>query len=167
MLRTLNSNKSQINNFSIHYLDLSYVVFGTSITTLYRHQNLDKISKLVNPLLFLRLFCIFHFSPLPFPQTGEISNWQRRVAEMQNRVGELEENLAKAQKELLKAQDANSKLQRDLRENVAQKEDQEERIATLEKRYLNAQRESTSLHDLNEKLEQELQHKEAQIKVGF
>ncbi|XP_050312861.1 liprin-alpha-1 isoform X3 [Anthonomus grandis grandis] len=98
-------------------------------------------------------------------QTSEISNWQRRVAEMQNRVGELEENLAKAQKELLKAQEVNAKLQRDLRENVAQKEDQEERIATLEKRYLNAQRESTSLHDLNEKLEQELQHKEAQIKL--
>lgn len=84
---------------------------------------------------------------------------------MNNRVGELEENLSKAQKELLKAQETNSKLQRDLRENVAQKEDQEERIATLEKRYLNAQRESTSLHDLNEKLEQELQHKEAQLKV--
>ncbi|CAG9863995.1 unnamed protein product [Phyllotreta striolata] len=98
-------------------------------------------------------------------QTAEISNWQRRVAETQNRVAELEENLSKAQKELLKAQDVNSKLQRDLRENVAQKEDQEERIATLEKRYLNAQRESTSLHDLNEKLEQELQHKEAQIKL--
>nr|CAI5818918.1 unnamed protein product [Callosobruchus analis] len=98
-------------------------------------------------------------------QTSEISTWQRRVAEMQTRVGELEENLAKAQKELLKSQDINSKLQRDLRENVAQKEDQEERIATLEKRYLNAQRESTSLHDLNEKLEQELQHKEAQIKL--
>lgn len=58
------------------------------------------------------------------------------------------------------------KLQRDLRENVAQKEDQEERIATLEKRYLHAQRESTSLHDLNEKLEQELRHKEAQLKVS-
>ncbi|CAH0558725.1 unnamed protein product [Brassicogethes aeneus] len=98
-------------------------------------------------------------------QTGEISTWQRRCADMQNRVGELEETLSKAQKELLKAQDGYSKLQRDLRENVAQKEDQEERIATLEKRYLNAQRESTSLHDLNEKLEQELQHKEAQIKL--
>ncbi|CAG9769127.1 unnamed protein product [Ceutorhynchus assimilis] len=98
-------------------------------------------------------------------QTSEISTWQRRVADMQNRVSELEENLSKAQKELLKAQDMNVKLQRDLRENVAQKEDQEERIATLEKRYLNAQRESTSLHDLNEKLEQELQHKEAQIKL--
>lgn len=66
----------------------------------------------------------------------------------------------------MKTQETNVKLQRDLRENVAQKEDQEERIATLEKRYLNAQRESTSLHDLNEKLEQELQHKEAQLKVN-
>lgn len=79
----------------------------------------------------------------------------------------MEENLSKAQKELLKSQDSCSKLQRDLRENVAQKEDQEERIATLEKRYLNAQRESTSLHDLNEKLEQELQHKIAQLKVCY
>lgn len=77
----------------------------------------------------------------------------------------MEENFSKAQKEYSKAQDSCVKLQRDLRENVAQKEDQEERIATLEKRYLNAQRESTSLHDLNEKLEQELRHKEAQIKV--
>lgn len=65
----------------------------------------------------------------------------------------------------MKTQEANNKLQRDLRENVAQKEDQEERIATLEKRYLNAQRESTSVHDLNEKLEQELKHKEDQLKV--
>ncbi|CAG2062743.1 unnamed protein product, partial [Timema podura] len=98
-------------------------------------------------------------------QTTELSTWQRRVSELTSRVSELEESHTKTQKELLKAQEANVKLQRDLRENVAQKEDQEERIATLEKRYLNAQRESTSLHDLNEKLEQELQHKEAQLKV--
>lgn len=77
----------------------------------------------------------------------------------------MEENLSKAQKEFLRSQETNVKLQRDLRENVAQKEDQEERIVTLEKRYLNAQRESISLHDLNEKLEQELQHKEAQLKA--
>lgn len=89
------------------------------------------------------------------------------MSELNNRIGELEENLSKAQKDLLKTQDSNSKLTRDLKENVAQKEDQEERIATLEKRYLNAQRESTSLHDLNEKLEQELQHKEAQLKVYY
>lgn len=84
---------------------------------------------------------------------------------MSGRVAELEETLSKTQKDLLKTQETNVKLQRDLRENSAQKKDQEERIATLEKRYLNAQRESTSLHDLNEKLEQELQHKKAQLKV--
>ncbi|XP_071576952.1 liprin-alpha-1 isoform X2 [Temnothorax nylanderi] len=98
-------------------------------------------------------------------QSSELSTWQRRVAELSGRVAELEETLSKTQKDLLKAQEAGLKLQRDLRENVAQKEDQEERIATLEKRYLNAQRESTSLHDLNEKLEQELQHKKAQLKL--
>ncbi|XP_067213539.1 liprin-alpha-1 isoform X5 [Linepithema humile] len=98
-------------------------------------------------------------------QSSELSTWQRRVAEMSGRVAELEETLSKTQKDLLKAQEAGLKLQRDLRENAAQKEDQEERIATLEKRYLNAQRESTSLHDLNEKLEQELQHKKAQLKL--
>ncbi|XP_011301612.1 liprin-alpha-1 isoform X4 [Fopius arisanus] len=98
-------------------------------------------------------------------QSAELANWQRRVGELGGRVAELEETLSKAQKDLMKTQESNGKLQRDLRENVAQKEDQEERIATLEKRYLNAQRESTSLHDLNEKLEQELQHKEAQLKL--
>ncbi|XP_032456378.1 liprin-alpha-1 isoform X29 [Nasonia vitripennis] len=94
----------------------------------------------------------------------ELSTWQRRVAEMSSRVAELEETLSKTQKDFLKAQDANVKLQRDLRENLAQKEDQEQRIATLEKRSLNAQREAISLHDLKEKLEQELQHKTAQLK---
>ncbi|XP_034951803.1 liprin-alpha-1 isoform X3 [Chelonus insularis] len=98
-------------------------------------------------------------------QSSELATWQRRVSELGGRVAELEETLSKTQKDLLKSQETNVKLQRDLRENVAQKEDQEERIATLEKRYLNAQRESTSLHDLNEKLEQELQHKEAQLKL--
>ncbi|XP_018395368.1 PREDICTED: liprin-alpha-1 isoform X4 [Cyphomyrmex costatus] len=98
-------------------------------------------------------------------QSSELNTWQRRVAELSGRVAELEETLSKTQKDLLKAQEAGLKLQRDLRENAAQKEDQEERIATLEKRYLNAQRESTSLHDLNEKLEQELQHKKAQLKL--
>ncbi|XP_011252522.1 liprin-alpha-1 isoform X4 [Camponotus floridanus] len=98
-------------------------------------------------------------------QSSELSTWQRRVAELSGRVAELEETLSKTQKDLLKAQEAGLKLQRDLRENAAQKEDQEERIITLEKRYLSAQRESTSLHDLNEKLEQELQHKKAQLKL--
>lgn len=98
-------------------------------------------------------------------QTAELSQWQRRVSDLNNKISDLEENLNKTQKEFTKSQETCVKLQRDLRENVAQKEDQEERIATLEKRYLNAQRESTSLHDLNEKLEQELRHKEAQLKL--
>ncbi|XP_065221933.1 liprin-alpha-1-like isoform X3 [Planococcus citri] len=98
-------------------------------------------------------------------QNSEINIWHKRVAELTSRLAEVEETLAKTQKELLKAQDTNSRLQRDLTENIAQKEDQEERIATLEKRYVSAQRESSSLHDLNEKLEQELKHKDAQIKL--
>ncbi|XP_062544985.1 liprin-alpha-1 isoform X3 [Armigeres subalbatus] len=98
-------------------------------------------------------------------QTAELSQWQRRVSDLNNKISDLEDNLNKTQKEFTKSQETCVKLQRDLRENVAQKEDQEERIATLEKRYLNAQRESTSLHDLNEKLEQELRHKEAQLKL--
>ncbi|KAK8379405.1 hypothetical protein O3P69_019365 [Scylla paramamosain] len=98
-------------------------------------------------------------------QTAELNAARERVRELQNRLQELEENLQMTQKELVKAQEINSRLQRDLKENVAQKEDQEERIATLEKRYLNAQRESTSLHDLNEKLEEELKNKEAQYKL--
>ncbi|XP_038107689.1 liprin-alpha-1 isoform X5 [Culex quinquefasciatus] len=98
-------------------------------------------------------------------ETSELSQWQRRVSELNTKISDLEENAGKTQKEFTKTQESCVKLQRDLRENVAQKEDQEERIATLEKRYLNAQRESTSLHDLNEKLEQELRHKEAQLKL--
>lgn len=50
--------------------------------------------------------------------------WHKRVSELTSRLAEVEENLAKTQKELLKSQDANSRLQRDLTENIAQKEDQ-------------------------------------------
>nr|XP_045613898.1 liprin-alpha-1-like isoform X4 [Procambarus clarkii] len=98
-------------------------------------------------------------------QTAELNAARERVRDLQNRLQEMEEDLQVTQKELVKAQEINARLQRDLKENVAQKEDQEERIATLEKRYLNAQRESTSLHDLNEKLEEELKNKEAQYKL--
>ena len=57
-------------------------------------------------------------------QNSEINIWHKRVAELTSRLGEVEESLAKTQKELLKAQDTNSRLQRDLTENDAQKEDQ-------------------------------------------
>uniref|UniRef100_A0A8D0HNG1 Liprin-alpha CC2 domain-containing protein n=1 Tax=Sphenodon punctatus TaxID=8508 RepID=A0A8D0HNG1_SPHPU len=76
-------------------------------------------------------------------------------------MAELEEELATAQRDLIKSEEVNVKLQRDLKEALAQREDMEERITTLEKRYLSAQREATSLHDTNDKLENELASKES------
>lgn len=60
----------------------------------------------------------------------------------------------------------NQRLCRDLAENNAQKEDQEERITTLEKRCLNAQRESVSLNDVKEKLEHEVAAHQAQLRLA-
>ncbi|XP_077560163.1 PTPRF interacting protein alpha isoform X3 [Haemaphysalis longicornis] len=99
-------------------------------------------------------------------QAAELAVARSRLNELLPRVRELEEALALAQKEVSRMKEDNARLARDLKENNAQKEDQEERISTLEKRCLNAQRESVSLHDLNEKLEQELANKEAQLKLS-
>ncbi|KAH8025334.1 hypothetical protein HPB51_007047 [Rhipicephalus microplus] len=99
-------------------------------------------------------------------QAAELAVARSRLNELLPRVRELEEALALAQKEVTRMKEENARLARDLKENNAQKEDQEERISTLEKRCLNAQRESVSLHDLNEKLEQELANKEAQLKLS-
>lgn len=99
-------------------------------------------------------------------QAAELSLARTKINDLLPRVRELEEALALAQKEVSHMKEENARLARDLKENDAQKEDQEERISTLEKRCLNAQRESVSLHDLNEKLEQELSNKEAQLKLS-
>ncbi|KAI0217788.1 Liprin-alpha-1 [Lamellibrachia satsuma] len=98
-------------------------------------------------------------------QNSELTLARSKVNDLGVKVKELEEALASSQKDVVRLQEQNVKLQRDIRESVAQKEDQEERIATLEKRYLNAQRESTSVHDLNDKLESELQTKDSEIKT--
>ncbi|XP_038664343.1 liprin-alpha-1-like [Scyliorhinus canicula] len=92
-------------------------------------------------------------------QNKEQGQLKDRLAVLSSRVSELEEDLDTARKDLIKSEEMNTKLQRDLREAMAQKDDMEERITTLEKRYLNAQRESTSVHDLNDKLENELANK--------
>ncbi|XP_063418799.1 liprin-alpha-1-like isoform X9 [Mytilus trossulus] len=97
-------------------------------------------------------------------QNSELTATRTKLLELTNKCTELEESLTTTSKDLIKSQEQVVKLQRDLRESLAQREDQEERIATLEKRYLNAQRESTSLHDLNDKLESELATKESQLK---
>ncbi|XP_055942846.1 liprin-alpha-2-like isoform X1 [Argiope bruennichi] len=99
-------------------------------------------------------------------QANEIAAGRNKLLDFSGKMRELEETMTAAQKEVAHLQQENSMLSRDLRENNAQKEDQEERITTLEKRYLNAQRESTTLHDLNAKLEQELANKEAHLKLS-
>ncbi|XP_055505187.1 liprin-alpha-1-like isoform X6 [Leucoraja erinacea] len=94
-------------------------------------------------------------------QSKENGQMKDRLVALSGRVSELEEDLDTARKDLIKSEEINTKLQRDFREAMAQKEDMEERITTLEKRYLNAQRETTSVHDLNDKLENELANKDA------
>ncbi|KAM8940230.1 liprin-alpha-1 isoform 2-T2 [Pelodytes ibericus] len=97
-------------------------------------------------------------------QTKEQSQMKERLVVLSNRVAELEEDLDTARKDLIKSEEVNTKLQRDVREAVAQKEDMEERITTLEKRYLAAQREATSVHDLSDKLENEIANKESALR---
>ncbi|XP_078271658.1 liprin-alpha-1 isoform X3 [Rhinoraja longicauda] len=94
-------------------------------------------------------------------QSKENGQMKDRLVALSGRVSELEEDLETARKDLIKSEEMNTKLQRDFREAMAQKDDMEERITTLEKRYLNAQRETTSVHDLNDKLENELANKDA------
>ncbi|XP_045342200.1 liprin-alpha-1 isoform X8 [Leopardus geoffroyi] len=94
-------------------------------------------------------------------QSKEQSQMKERLAALSAHVAELEEDLDTARKDLIKSEEVNTKLQRDVREAVAQKEDMEERITTLEKRYLAAQREATSVHDLNDKLENEIANKDS------
>ncbi|XP_063083756.1 liprin-alpha-1 isoform X3 [Cavia porcellus] len=94
-------------------------------------------------------------------QSKEQSQMKERLAALSSHVSELEEDLDTARKDLIKSEEMNTKLQRDVREAMAQKEDMEERITTLEKRYLAAQREATSVHDLNDKLENEIANKDS------
>ncbi|XP_032917898.1 liprin-alpha-1 isoform X6 [Catharus ustulatus] len=94
-------------------------------------------------------------------QNKEQTQMKERLTALSSRVTELEEDLDTARKDLIKSEEMNTKLQRDVRETIAQKEDMEERITTLEKRYLAAQREATSVHDLNDKLENEIATKDS------
>ncbi|XP_071966372.1 liprin-alpha-3 isoform X8 [Engystomops pustulosus] len=94
-------------------------------------------------------------------QRLELCQLKERLTMMCRQMAELEEELNTAQKDLIKSEEVSAKLQRDLKEALAQREDMEERITTLEKRYLSAQREATSLHDVNDKLENELASKDS------
>ena len=98
--------------------------------------------------------------------SSDLGSAHRTMGDLRTAKGDLEDQITSLNKELHSAQELIKRLEIELKENVAQKEDQEERIATLEKRYLNSQREATMLHDLNEKLEQELKNKEEQYMLS-
>ncbi|XP_052516090.1 liprin-alpha-1-like [Budorcas taxicolor] len=84
-----------------------------------------------------------------------------RLAALSAHVTELEKDLDTARKDLLKSKEVHVKLQQDVREAMAQKEDMEKRITTLEKRYLAAQRKAISVHNLDDKLENEIANKDS------
>uniref|UniRef100_A0A3P8VFY2 PTPRF interacting protein alpha 1 n=1 Tax=Cynoglossus semilaevis TaxID=244447 RepID=A0A3P8VFY2_CYNSE len=69
-------------------------------------------------------------------QSADLGQMKERMAAMVSRINELEEDLDTARKDLIKSEDINTRLQRDLRESLAQKDDMEERITTLEKGFL-------------------------------
>nr|XP_042911754.1 liprin-alpha-1 [Parasteatoda tepidariorum] len=142
--------------------------FGRHDDLKLKRDNNDDNSKIANGNLDVEVEAskVIELQDIVEKQANEIVLGRNKLLDFSGKMRELEENMSAAQKEVTRLQQENSKLSRDLRENNAQKEDQEERITTLEKRYLNAQRESTSLHDLNEKLEQELSNKEAQLKLS-
>ncbi|XP_008566757.1 PREDICTED: liprin-alpha-1-like [Galeopterus variegatus] len=94
-------------------------------------------------------------------QLREQSQMKEHLAALSSHVAELEEDLYTAREDLIKSEEMNTKLQRDIREAMAQNKDMEERITTLEKRYLAAQREATSVHDLNDELENEIANKDS------
>lgn len=105
------------------------------------------------------------FKSLLEKQSTDLLQSRSRISELTNRVKDLEDSLKYAENIHHDLNEENRRLRDNLRENNAQKEDQEERISTLEQRYLNAQRESTALHDLTEKLNREMVSKDGDIKL--
>lgn len=99
-------------------------------------------------------------------QSDELLSSRVKIQELTNKIKEIEDQFRNTEIQLVQVKDENFKLKDSLRENNAQKKDQEQRISTLEDRYLNSQRESTSLHDANEKLSHEIKNKEAQMKLA-
>ena len=68
-------------------------------------------------------------------QATEAGVTHRNLSDLRSKNAELEEQLIQLNKELHQSQEIAKALEIDLKENVAQKGDQEERIATLEKRW--------------------------------
>lgn len=89
---------------------------------------------------------------------------ERKLVEVTGHAKDLEATVASLQKELSHSHDQSVRLQRDLRELEAQREDNEARIATLEQRYLAAQQEATIAHEKASHVSSELISREAELK---
>nr|VZI24753.1 unnamed protein product [Spirometra erinaceieuropaei] len=89
---------------------------------------------------------------------------ERKLVEVTGHAKDLEATVTSLQKELSHSHDQSVRLQRDLRELEAQREDNEARIATLEQRYLAAQHEATIAHEKASHVSSELISREAELK---
>ena len=106
-------------------------------------------------------------------QSKELTESRMRLNELQLKLNDYEEKYiysddkaSTLSKDLVANMDANKKLQRDLKEALMHKDEQEQRISSLEQRYINLQRECSSLNDMNNRLETELAIRENSLKHG-
>ena len=104
-------------------------------------------------------------------QSKELAEARHKLNEFQTKAKEWEEKyfhtddkLVILGKEAANTTETNRKLQRDLKDILSQKDEQEQRITSLEQRYVNLQRECSSLTDMNNRLETELAIKENSLK---
>ncbi|KAF5399585.1 hypothetical protein PHET_06928 [Paragonimus heterotremus] len=89
---------------------------------------------------------------------------ERKLAEITARSRELEASTANVHKELSRANEQALRLQRELRESEALREDQEARINSLEQRYLATQREATNALDRLSRAQSDLISREVEMK---
>ncbi|VDD80206.1 unnamed protein product [Mesocestoides corti] len=89
---------------------------------------------------------------------------ERKLVEVTEKARDLESNVSTLQKDLGRAQDQVTRLQRDLRESEAQREDQEARISTLEQRYLAAQHDATAAHEKANRIGADLISRDSELK---
>lgn len=90
-------------------------------------------------------------------------NASRLVQDFSARNRELEELAQNTQREMTRTQEQLIKMQRELRDAMAAKDDADERFAALEKRFVSAQRELTVLREHSERLATDLAIKETNL----
>jgi hypothetical protein len=104
-------------------------------------------------------------------QSKELAETRLRLNEIQIKLKDSEDKysysddkISNLNKDLINSVELCKKLQKDLKEAIQQKEEQEKRLTQLEHKYVNTQRECSSLTDLNNRLETELAIRESSLK---